>query len=1344
MKKFFFTIILVSAALFILLFAGSVAEDAKPLAEMEFKGHRYALYNLDQRWPQSKKFCEKLGGHLATISSAEENAALYKFITEAGYSDAYFGFTDEAKEGTFVWVTGEPVTYTNWHSGEPNNESYGEDYAMFYWKFTDGTWNDGDFGGYTELGGKNFICEWDGIVSSGEYLVYVVDENGDPLEGAAVTFGDQTGKTNADGNVYFDMYTYDTPTLTVTLDGYLEWSSKNSNWQKSSTLMDTIILYPESVGKLKLKTAKYSFKKDLSSSTNILTNTKKVSLGNNISIAADMSFGNFYVSVQAMDTKNLKGYQLYQGYKMVAESADGFFALNTKDFSKGANCFIRVTDQDGHYADTHVNLTFTVAELNKETSINLSSSAVTLAIKDDVPFIGGSKLNLKIPFNCPVSFYNDNNKLRIGLNLNVAHGKDDKEKLDDAKKLVSELGQVKKALTNMTKTQKNKLKSLMSTKNKAKFIEGWKDVEVNFIGYLEADWGSNKASGALLLELKADLFQAEYNTLVYVPVTVQFKVSGEAQAGLKVALDLSTLTLNAGLNVAPALKVTAFGGIGVSTLVGIGAYGSAKLDSDIDILPKPRVNKVDFTGELGLKAYMGFLEYTKAFAYNTWHLYTGNTSRGEDLAQVGVEGEEWSLYSQLSDGMYDASRYQKTNLGYLNDEQDHMGKEARTNEELKSRSDDLKTEFLSLIQNTYRNAQPVMVSTADALYAAFLKADAGSERVYAMVSKYDGEQWQTAVATSGDDVMDSVPHLLVDGKGNIWLSYARTVNGYDSSSMLSYARNQQIVTGRIDPDTLAFTETKVYSGNGYAHMHDMVLVNGEPTLAWVVSEVTDDNSVLWSKNSVVYSASCVDGQWQEAKAEYTMDHVTMDLVAGEADGRLSIACVVDGDNSYETGSDHAVVLISDATLTQVADSCSGKVSFTQLPGTDQSVFIWNEGNFFKTSDGSSLEINGLTSEYCIVGNSVYFSIPTESGAELCMTKYENGKWSEPVVLTEGEGYFEGINVATMNGHDYVMGLYANVSIEEESVIDRKDLVWTKVSAVSDLRIKDVSYSQVGLKAGDEVPVTLEVSNAGDHDVSSIDVYVDGEQTSTEAVALPIGGSVKLTLKLTCPEDLTKFNVTVRETGRTDYTMEDNAAEVALGYADVVVQLQNQRIGKRNMLYAIITNEGIGMGAGTLTVTLDDGTVLINQYFYNIRPGDVMQASLEVNWDHDVDVTASFDCETEDLNNFNNDDSMQIVYARGHWKITPADMVLPNGLLTIEEEAFCESRMYSVTIPGSVQSIGARAFADCGNLVQIEIPASVTQIAPNAFEGVNNLVIFCKEGSAAEAFAKEHGMEYATE
>lgn len=130
-----------------------------PADAVTFNGYSYFLFTYSLGGSAAETYCESLGGHLATITSAEENAFLYAYIKSLGYQNAYFGFTDSEKEGEWKWVTNEAVSYTNWHSSEPNAESASEDWAMFYWKFSDGTWNDG--GPSTIAGESQYICEWD-------------------------------------------------------------------------------------------------------------------------------------------------------------------------------------------------------------------------------------------------------------------------------------------------------------------------------------------------------------------------------------------------------------------------------------------------------------------------------------------------------------------------------------------------------------------------------------------------------------------------------------------------------------------------------------------------------------------------------------------------------------------------------------------------------------------------------------------------------------------------------------------------------------------------------------------------------------------------------------------------------------------------------------------------------------------------------------------------------------------------------------------------------------------------------------------------------------------------------
>ena len=137
-----------------------------PLNANEYAGHSYYIFeNVCKTWEEAKKYCESLGGYLAVINDDTENRVLYDMMNKQGYKSAYFGLSNVNPSGYWHWVNGDPVVYTNWNPGEPNNERGKEHYGMFYWKFKY-KWNDGDFGKGTNRGGTVFICEWDANLNS--------------------------------------------------------------------------------------------------------------------------------------------------------------------------------------------------------------------------------------------------------------------------------------------------------------------------------------------------------------------------------------------------------------------------------------------------------------------------------------------------------------------------------------------------------------------------------------------------------------------------------------------------------------------------------------------------------------------------------------------------------------------------------------------------------------------------------------------------------------------------------------------------------------------------------------------------------------------------------------------------------------------------------------------------------------------------------------------------------------------------------------------------------------------------------------------------------------------------
>ncbi len=123
--------------------------------------HTYQIFKGVRTWVAAKRFCEMLGGHLATMTTPEENQFVYRFMRDSGYLTAYFGLWDEHFTDDWAWVTGEPFAFSNWHKGEPSR-SLRERYGMYFYKHTDATWNDSHFyEHWKDDTGCSFICEWD-------------------------------------------------------------------------------------------------------------------------------------------------------------------------------------------------------------------------------------------------------------------------------------------------------------------------------------------------------------------------------------------------------------------------------------------------------------------------------------------------------------------------------------------------------------------------------------------------------------------------------------------------------------------------------------------------------------------------------------------------------------------------------------------------------------------------------------------------------------------------------------------------------------------------------------------------------------------------------------------------------------------------------------------------------------------------------------------------------------------------------------------------------------------------------------------------------------------------------
>lgn len=140
----------------------------------QFMTSMYKVFDINMTWQEAEDYCEKLGGHLATIADAAEQAFVEKLAVDFGrYENYWIGGYYLPDENAWKWVTGEKFSYTNWDQRQPDNNTGNEYYLRMVnqdlvysdWNAHTGKWDDtaneadGESGD-APLRTFGFICEW--------------------------------------------------------------------------------------------------------------------------------------------------------------------------------------------------------------------------------------------------------------------------------------------------------------------------------------------------------------------------------------------------------------------------------------------------------------------------------------------------------------------------------------------------------------------------------------------------------------------------------------------------------------------------------------------------------------------------------------------------------------------------------------------------------------------------------------------------------------------------------------------------------------------------------------------------------------------------------------------------------------------------------------------------------------------------------------------------------------------------------------------------------------------------------------------------------------------------------
>ena len=1039
-------------------------------------------------------------------------------------------------------------------------------------------------------------------IPTDKYGILVIDSAGKAISGAKVQWNNSTQTTSDDGIVFFDKLTVGQPSITVTCNGYEPYSNSGINYAKNTQGYDVVRLYKADEASYKLKSAVYTAG---NSQCDVLNGTKRLSTS-----SGDDSFT---LSCKA-DGADIAGYTLLQNDTAIKTSTNGEFSLRVNELSVGGNVDIMVTSTGGKTVRTHINLELVKDQAQKYNSIKLGGRKLTFTVSSDFPYVGGSQLTIDLPeFSAEwMDVYIADDTVHVGINCKLAGEDKDKWKanIKEAKKLFTNLKQVQK--NNIGDSLQAKINYMMKDKNKEASVGPLK-VKCNFIGYGEGKLDKNGLANVkvyLCLTLSGSKsMQGPTFVVVCVPMTYSMNVSAEGKLLGEGSWNLRTGTLNADLKMTIKPKFEAFGGAGIGSFTGAGAYGSAELPIDIQLLgttTTPGVNSVDLTGNLGLKIYVGAVEYKKSFAYQTWHLYTRTKNQSSNVRMYSANAFDWSE-------MFDADAYQTADISYLAGESDWLGEQAAQAYAVFSvdRAAVSGNELQTLQIDTYRNMQPVLGDADGTPVMVWVRAneDRGDYDYPQLVySVYGNTGWSAPQPVDSDNTCDAAPVLYKDSTGKLWLAYqnSSTVTT-DSTDLADYAAKQTITAGYFDKASGKFTGLTTLSENGvFSRTPVLGEMNGAVTVAWQANSDSTDYFGQNSTNALCYAAYS-DDSWSEVHTAGSNVNAITEIAVGDSE----LYTITDSDNDLSTTDDRQLKQYStDGASGNIAEGTVSAVQFAKLPGASSKAVLWSDGEALCRYDSGKTETvvtnEALSNGYTVLSDRLLYNAADEGGSELFAQIYENGNWRDPVAATEQDKYLQSYSAAEIDGVTWLTAVQADVTITEDDVTDTCDLVWAKLTGRTDITISAVTVDHSAEAPGGEVPVEVDLTNCGDTAIDQVTLRISNGNTQiaeqTVDLSLAPGETKTKNISFKLGETVSETNYTVTAVAANDGNTENNSADFTAGYCDLTVSAEFLQVGDSRRVLAKVTNQGAASSSGTLEISGSNGTI-VNTEIASLASGE---------------------------------------------------------------------------------------------------------------------------------------------
>ena len=1191
---------------------------------IQYMGHYYKLYkNTANTWEEAEKYCENLSGHLATISSAQEDKFAYDNLVRNGAETAYFGFTDSKQEGTWEWVTGEPVVYTNWYQGEPNN-SGDEDYASYYYKFTNGQWNDGNFGHGTDNDKQYFLCEWDeysvswsnrknSSLSTNRLTVYQ-NSNGKYIaaKDAKIEYNGQEYVTDAHGTA--STPAVDSGSVTVSKSGFITRTLTAAQLEVSKN----IYLEPTN-DNAPIVTAVWIENTDVLHDSYPLPMASK----DKTTIRAEVDWGKFsYGSIK-----------LWQDGKTANFSNDTLSMVISSQFDTSNTITLIATDSENHQAEKTLLIENGTVNKVLKTLDGASFSfgdSISLKLPDSVPLIGGMSVGAGISSIVPVTISADSGKIYVAIGADIAS-----KSYSDKYATSKATGNRAHVISRETKTFIDKFKDTgifdadglgKSAKKLKNFKQTYKDaikrpqgkfgVEADFtlIGFAEGTFDENGKVTWLDtgLILNPSVSISKDFPFAIGPIPLYFEVGLSAEALAQLNLRLNEQAKNFIPNGELSGKVALSGGVGVGVKKVL--YAGGGLEGSLNPDWKINVGKQDyFTLKAKLSAYAkaGILIFE---GKKTWDLAEKTLIEYPSKKSVGAVGALLDDYD-----FYDYSNYKVKDLSYL----DSILPESKAGEAVGADSGD-SVGSTQLKNNIYRESTPQLVVFDDdtklAIWTDSESSDINGVCLY--YSFFNGNSWSSPAKVYNDGTMDYAPQMVkLDGKAYlVWQNATKAFDVNDNLSLETIAKDFDISVAVFDGQ--AFTTTSLQNEN--LDMQPVICANGNNAyVAWVNNSSNDwfgnnsNNSILVSRHE--------NNAWSQPEIVYSGLN-SIDNLAIDYNNGINLAYCVDTDGDINTTDDLRVY--------ENGILVSGEENSACSPQYSQHSLYWYSDNSILSSNIEASENGVVTSDryQLINANGNLAAVFTEANglySKLSVSYFntETGTWETPKALADNEsaiGAFSADTDADGNIEVLINNCAVVGGYDDEEPYGTSSLLLFEDSDYCDISISEPLYEEESFCENEPMKFDFNLTNNGSNIIKGVDVNITDSNGALlnsvyiEDMIVP-GESLETSVFYVPDDKYVSQTVTITATphNSTDGDLSNNSQTVTLSYENLSVDnLTSAEMENGNVVIsADIVNWGY-QESDSVTIKLiknsTDGTVVATKTINNIGSLDLQTVSFEVN------------------------------------------------------------------------------------------------------------------------------------